>query len=233
MVRLTLAGGALVGLSVTEPAASVRLLIPGPDSSDLVMPEWNGNEFLLPDGGRPIIRTFTPSLRSSDSEELVLDVVQHSGGAVAQWSRTVQEGDRAAVSGPGRGYEIDLRASSYLLLGDETAIPAISQLLEALPQELSAQVHIEVAASDGRLELKSAPVGGVMWHDLAQGEPPGSTLFEALAATEIAPGTKVWAAGEAAAMQQIRRHLFDQVGMARADVTIRGYWKLRAAKTPG
>jgi NADPH-dependent ferric siderophore reductase len=35
----------------------------------------------------------------------------------------------------------------------------------------------------------------------------------------------VWAAGEAAAMQRIRRHLFDEREVPRAQATVRGYWK--------
>ena len=59
MVRVTFRGPELEGLTIAEPAASVRLLIPSSPDDDLVMPTWNGNEFLLGDGSRPIIRTFT------------------------------------------------------------------------------------------------------------------------------------------------------------------------------
>jgi len=58
LTRVTLAGDELAGFTVTEPAASVRLLLPEPGG--LVIPEWNGNEFLFGDGRRPRIRTLTP-----------------------------------------------------------------------------------------------------------------------------------------------------------------------------
>ena len=35
----------------------------------------------------------------------------------------------------------------------------------------------------------------------------------------------VWAAGEAAAVQRIRRYLFDERRDARDRTTVRGYWK--------
>jgi NADPH-dependent ferric siderophore reductase len=35
----------------------------------------------------------------------------------------------------------------------------------------------------------------------------------------------VWAAGEAAAMQRIRKHLFDERNAPRDHTTVRGYWK--------
>src|SRR5687768_15346574 len=60
LLRVTFASPDLDGLAVPEPAASVRLLLPSPGTAELVMPAWNGNEFLLPDGRRPTLRTFTP-----------------------------------------------------------------------------------------------------------------------------------------------------------------------------
>jgi NADPH-dependent ferric siderophore reductase len=39
------------------------------------------------------------------------------------------------------------------------------------------------------------------------------------------PEVRVWAAGEAAAVQRIRRYLFEERGMARAQTSVRGYWK--------
>ena len=41
------------------------------------MPAWNGNEFLLPDGSRPAIRTLTPLRIDTDGLELDVEVVLH------------------------------------------------------------------------------------------------------------------------------------------------------------
>lgn len=60
MVRVTLAGPDLEGFTVEDPAASVRLMLPSPGTRELVMPTWERNEFLPPDGQRATIRTFTP-----------------------------------------------------------------------------------------------------------------------------------------------------------------------------
>ena len=157
MVRVTLAGPDLEGLTVEQPAASVRLLLPSPGAPELVIPSWNGNEFLLPDGRRPTIRTFTPRRVDPEALELDLEIVIHGGGVASQWAEAAEPGDPAAISGPGRGYAIDRDAPAFLLAGDETAIPAISQLLEALPAETPVQVHIEVAHPDARLALPDHP----------------------------------------------------------------------------
>lgn len=225
MMRVTLAGPELEGFDIGGPGASVRLLIPSPGAPGLIMPVWNGNEFLLPDGHRPIIRTFTPRHLRPAARELDLDIVIHAGGDVSAWVETAAPGDPAAISGPGRGYSIDPDAPAFLLAGDESAIPAISQLLEALPVDTSVRVHIEVAHPEARLTLPDHPRTTVEWHDLPSGAAPGDAVVPAVQDTNLYPGTLVWAAGEAAAMQRIRRYLFEDLGMPRALATVRGYWK--------
>lgn len=222
MIRVTLGGPDLAGFPVPEPAASVRLLLPTRD--ELIIPTWDGNEFLLPDGTRPVIRTFTPRRFDPDALELDLDIVIHEGGVAPAWATHAQPGDPAAISGPGRGYTIDPAAPAYLLVGDETAIPAICQLLETLP-DVPITVHIEIVDPRAQLDLHRNVAAS--WHVLPAGAPPGATLVAAVAETDLTPGTRVWAAGEAAAMQRLRRHLFDERGIPRSHAAIRGYWKLR------
>ena len=225
MVRVTVGGPDLEGFVVEQPAASVRLLIPSAGASDLVMPAWSGNEFLLPGGGRPVIRTLTPRRVDPASQQMDLEIVVHEGGAVSAWALKAQAGDEAAISGPGRGWPVPENAEAFLLAGDESAIPAIGQLLEVLPGDKPVRVIVELASPEGRLELPRHPNAEVEWYDLPGGAPPGDALVTAVTSAELAAGTKVWAAGEAAAVQRIRRYLFDDRGLARSDTWIRGYWK--------
>lgn len=225
LVRATFGGDALAGFEPPAPAGSVRLLVPPPGSAQLVMPVWNGNEFLLPDGSRPTIRTYTPLRFDPEGLELDLDIVLHPGGAVAAWAEQARPGDPAAVSGPGRGYEVDPTARSFVLAGDETAIPAIAQLLEALPGEATARVLVELARPDARVELPPHPGASVTWLALPEAATHGSALVDAVRALEIGDDDTVWVAGEAAAVQRIRKHLFDERGLARSQATVRGYWK--------
>ena len=224
--RVTFSGPELEGLTIEQPAASVRLLLPSPGADELVMPTWTGNEFLLPDGRRPTIRTFTPRRLDPQALELDLEIVVHGDGAASEWAATAAPGDPAAVSGPGRGYAFEPDAPAFLPAGDETAIPAISQLLEVQPADRPVQAHIEVADPGARLPLP------VEWHDLPVGAAPGDAMAAAVEAAAITPETRVWVAGEAAAVQRIRRHLFEERGLPRSQTTVRGYWKHgRAADT--
>ena len=225
MVRMTLAGSELEGFTVDQPAASVRVLLPSPGTDELIVPSWNGNEFRLPDGSRPAIRTFTPRRVDPEALELDVEIVVHGGGVASEWAEAAGLGAPAAVSGPGRGYAVDDAAPGFLLAGDETAIPAISQLLEVLPADRPVAVHIEVAHPDARLALSDHPGATVKWWDLPLGASPGDALVEAVAGAELDPETRVWVAGEAAAMQRIRRQLFEDLGLPRSQATVRGYWK--------
>jgi NADPH-dependent ferric siderophore reductase len=227
LVGVTMAGPDLEGLAVELPAASVRLLLPSPGAAGLVIPAWNGNEFLLPDGRRPTIRTVTPRRFHLESGELDVGIVIHGHGPASAWAARAEPGDRAAISGPGRGYTIDPDARAFLLGGDETAIPAISQLLEALLDRPATpvQVHIEVAHPDARLALPHHPAATIHWWDLRPDSPAGDALVAAVRGADIDPGARIWVAGEAAAVQRIRRHLFEERGLTRAQATVRGYWK--------
>ena len=223
MMRVVIGGPELAGLELPEPAASVRLLIPWPGEA-FELPTWNGNEFLLADGRRPALRTFTPVALHGD--ELTLDIVRHPGGAISDWAETASAGEPCAISGPGRGETIDETAGRYLLLGDETAIPAIEHLLDVIPASIEVETHIEVEQPDARLDLPTRTGTSITWHDADADEPPGASLRRAVAAAVVDDHTRVWAAGEAAAVQAIRKHLFDERGTPRGHTTIRGYWKV-------
>ena len=225
LVRVTLRGADLESFEPPDPAGSVRLLIPDELGAELVIPVWNGNAFFHRDGRRPVIRTLTPLRHDAAAGELDVDVVLHGAAPLSEWAVAVQPGDPAAVSGPGRGYTIDRETATYLLAGDESAIPAIGQLVEALPTTARTTVIVEVAHPDARVAFADHSNVDVQWVDLPAGSEPGAALVSAVLASDLTADTRVWAAGEAAAMQRIRRHLFTVVGMTRSQATVRGYWK--------
>lgn len=218
--RVTLAGPDLVGFTVAEPAASVRLLVPWPGEA-VELPTWTGNEFLLADGRRPAIRTFTPVRADPVAGELDLEIVVHGAGVTSTWAAHAEPGRPAAVSGPGRGYTVEVEAPAFFLAGDETALPAIRQLLRALPTDRPRQVHVEIAAPEARLSAATA----VQWHELPAGAAPGDALVAAVRVADIPADARLWVAGEAAAVQRIRRHLFEERGIPRQHAIVRGYWK--------
>jgi NADPH-dependent ferric siderophore reductase len=229
LVRVVLSGPGLASWPEIQPGASLRLLLPRPGSTRLDLPAWTGNEYLYDDGTRPPIRTLTPlpvePTASPDGPALAVEVVRHGSGSLSDWAETVGSGDAVAVSGPGRGYAPDPAATSFLVAGDESALPAITTLLPALPDGADATVLVEIADPVARLAWSGRPGEVTTWLDLPAGAPPGDRLVEAVVATELDPAVRVWAAGEAAAMQRIRRHLLEVRGLPRSQAVVRGYWK--------
>ncbi len=224
LVRVTLTGGELEGFDIGLPASSARLLVPS-GSGEVVLPVWNGNEFLYDDGTRPAIRTLTPLRFDTTTRELDVEIVLHGHGPLSAWAGAVRPGDRAAISGTGRGYDIDPTAAAFLIAGDESALPAITLLLAALPADADVRVILEVAGDDAHVDLPARRGTTVEWRPLATDARPGDALVAAVTAATIDPDVRVWAAGEAAAVHRIRRHLFEERGLPRAHAVIRGYWK--------
>lgn len=226
LLRITLVGDRLADLVVDEPAASVRLLVPNRGTDQLVMPEWDGNEFLLPDGSRPALRTFTPLRVDNDTGRLDLEIVRHSGGAVSDWAEAVDVGAPAAISGPGTGFVYPDGARALIVLADETALPAAMQLAAMAPESLALTVHVEVISAEAVIDVERRSGDSFEWHVTEAGATPGGRLVDIVRSLDHVPdGTDLWASGEASAMHAIRTHLFDTLGLARRRATVRGYWK--------
>ena len=228
LVRVTLTGPGLGALRGDEPAASVRVLLPEPGADEVVLPTWNGNEFLAADGARPPLRTLTPLAprASDDAEELDVEVVLHDGGPLSAWARSAVPGTPCAVSGPGRGYEVDADATAFVVVGDESAAPAMGTLVPRLPR------HARV----GRVHEVRDPAAALDWPDHPGLEvrtvvqpsdgAPGDAALDAVRALDLPDGVRIWGAGEAAGVQRLRRHLFEERRVPRARTVVRGYWKV-------
>ena len=87
------------------------------------------------------------------------------------------------------------------------------------------QVHIEAGHPEARIGLPAHPGAVIRWYDLPAGAPPGEALVGAVRGADLPAGVRVWAAGEAAAVQKIRRYLFEERGLPRTQAAVRGYWK--------
>jgi NADPH-dependent ferric siderophore reductase len=224
MVRVRLGGRDLEGLIVAQPAASVRLL-PSPGAHQLVIPTWNGNEFLLPNGRRPTLRTFTPRRVAPETLELDLEIVIHSRGLASQWEEAAGRGEPAAISGPGRGLpSIPMRPRSCWPVTRPRSPPSAS-CSKPCPAETPAQVYIEVANPDARLALPDHPGAIVALCDLPSAASPGDALVAAVGGASLGADTRVWVTGEAGAVERIRRHLSGDRGLPRLHAWVRGYWK--------
>ena len=129
---------------------------------------------------------------------------------------------------------MDASVAHWVLAGDDTAIPALATLLEALPANATVDLFLEVSAAEEAAAL-DAVHPGVRMHRLVGADAdvaPGALLEAAIRAAELPKAARVYVACEAGAIRRIRRHLLQERGLAPAQVVTRGYWKLGETDHP-
>src|SRR6202167_6445423 len=113
----------------------------------------------LPAAKQPVVRTMTVRRADPAAREIAIDVAVHGEhGAAGPWAAKATPGQPIYLMGPSGAYAPDPAADWHLLVGDETALPAISVALEALPADAIGQVFIEVAEPEDEVPL-TAPEG--------------------------------------------------------------------------
>ncbi len=226
MRRVRLAGANLARYA--SGGLHVRLLFPPkgrapvwPHAGPAALPVWPEGEDEL------VSRVYT--IRSIDPEagHVDIDVVLHDPpGAGCRWSREARPGDLVGMLGPGGG-EVG-PADSYLLLGDETALPAIARSLEHLPAGAKGHALIEVADAGEEQALRHPDGMTLRWLH-RNGAPAGTTTLLEEAARSVArpddPPGFVWAGCEFAAFKAIRRFCRKDLGLRKNQHLVVAYWR--------
>jgi NADPH-dependent ferric siderophore reductase len=202
----------------------LRIRVGGPDLAgfaDEYRPGGHMKLFVPAGDGETAMRTYTPRNVDADRQELDVDFVLHGEGPAARWAAGARPGDRVALAGPKGGFAVAETADWLLVAGDASALPAIGDVVSAIPPGVPATVVVEVADADEQQPLV-APAGvEVRWLSRSDGE----DLVSALRALPLPAGTgQVWLGCEASDMRAIRRHLLDG-GLSRDLLTTRGYWR--------
>ncbi|QES52880.1 phage tail protein [Streptomyces venezuelae] len=199
-----------------------------------VLPRQNVSSLDWPSEGRPISKDYTPVRFDPVAGEIDFDFVRHDGGIASSWAQQTAPGQVTWIAGPKMSHSHPEGADWLLVIGDETALPAIGRWLDEMPEGTRARVFIEVGEESHRQELPTRAQAEITWLVRA-GRPAGrSDLLErAVRDMEWLPGTVfVWAAGEAVTLKGIRRHLSVDRGVPREQTHITGYWR-RAEVAPG
>lgn len=206
---------------------SIRLIFPYPGESDPVLPIQREGGVTFAPGRRPLSKAYTVRRWDPEAAELDVDFVRHGVGVATTWAHRAQPGDRIHMGGPSSSKGMPVGADHLLVVGDETALPAIARLLEELPEPARAQVLVEVGEQSHVQPLSELPEVSVRWL-VRDGAEAGTTglLLDAVRELEWPPGRLfAWVAGEQAEVRDIRRHLVEERGMAKDDVEFTGYWR--------
>jgi NADPH-dependent ferric siderophore reductase len=226
IVRVTFTGEELGAFGWNGPAAHIKLMFPPPGQTELAMPG--------PDSPRPTMRTYTPRKFDPDTRELDVEFYVHGEGPASAWAAQATEGQSLIVAGPGRCYSIDNESPWYLLAGDESSIPAICTILEALPPSTEAHVFIEVADPAEERPLVTLAAASTLW--LKRGDDPadaGKELEKTIRRIGLPEGPgRIYVACESGAVRRIRNHLLNERNFDRSRLVTRGYWKLGETDHP-
>lgn len=156
--------------------------------------DWYDRWRALPHEQRNPFRTYTVRRIDPQARELSVDfVVHHDAGPAGAWAEAATTGDELIIVGPdersphSRG-GIDWHpgtARRLLLVGDETAAPAICSILESLDPRCEVDAFIEVPDAGDALDPVIAPSARLRW--LVRGDAAhGETLISAVTAwTEV------------------------------------------------
>lgn len=176
---------------------------------------------------RPTIRNYTIREHRPEAGEIDIDFVVHGESGVAgPWAAGMPVGAQVGMIDQGCGFT-QPQAQQVLLVGEESAMPAVLGILRDLPRTARGLALIELPdAADQQPAL--APEGvQVRWLIREPGAQPGQLALTAVRAlTALDPGTRCFAAGESALATGARRHLVGSLGVAKSQVTFCGYWKV-------
>jgi NADPH-dependent ferric siderophore reductase len=228
LVSVTFGGEALRGFPQPAPTAHIKVQLPEV-SGELLLPVVGEDGTADWPDGFPTMRTYTPLRYDEDAARLEVWFVDHGHGPASSWAATAKPGDRAAIRGPGGRFQLDPDIAHYWIGGDESALPAVVMLLEAVPATATLDVHLEVVDADDEIALPAHPGATIAWHHRTGAA--GGELEAALEAAELPDGVHVWVAGEASSIRRMRRQLVDR-GLDRTSFTTRGYWRIGEENHP-
>ena len=185
--------------------------------SDFVSASFDDHIKVFVDDAR---RDYTPRSFDNAARELVIEFALHGHGPAAEWAAQAAPGDTLDIGGPKGSMIVPLDYDWHLLVGDETAFPAVARRLEQLPAGAHAIVVLQAADAADRRDFRSAANVDLTWVET------DAQLLAAVRALALPAGDGyAWCAGEAACMAALRRELVDVKGHPREAIRAAAYWK--------
>lgn len=228
LVRVVLGGGDLPDLGMPETTDSyVNVAIrpadaPYPEIFDPRAVRAEHDRDLWPARRRYTVRDWDPAAR-----RLTLDFVVHGASGVGgPWAANARPGDLLVFEGPSGGYRPDPTADWHLMLGDESALPAIAASLEVVPPGVAAVVRLLCDGPEHEVDLTCPGILDLRWLHRSGGPDDADLLPDAARDLQFPHGrVHVFVHGEADEIRQIRRHLLVDRGLGRENMSCSPYWR--------
>lgn len=234
--QVTFGGGDLVDFAPAGPDTFLYLLLAPPGRTELGIDQsftWEAHARMAEED-KPVGAYYTVRRWRPEAAEIDVLMVLHDdhgpdtpGGHASRWAEQAAVGDKVALWGPRTAYDPPEGTEHWVLVADETGLPAVAVIIEQLPEGATAEVLAEVDNAAEHQDLPARDGVQVRWlyRDSAR---PGTTSLLSDAALELPAfdrRTYVWGGGESRTMTRIRRHVRDERGLARGDVSLVAYWR--------
>lgn len=205
MLRITLAGESLADFISLGADDHVKIFVPGAaDEAEM--------------------RDYTPRSYNNLTGELVLDFAIHEAGPATRWALEARPGTIVTIGGP-RGSAVISNVKRWILIGDETALPAIGRRIE---EAGTAEIITSIAAVTGPEEeqnFNSAASVRTLWvHRPLSEATDASGLIAAFDGIDLTDDTFVWIAAEASVARAIKTHVTSGRGHPIGWIKAAGYW---------
>ena len=227
LVRVVLAGGDLDQLTMVEATdAYVNLAFPPRDAPYDAVFDPSAVRTDFPKQWWPARRRYTVRAWDPAQQQLTLDFVVHGDvGVAGAWAVHAEPGDVLVFEGPSGGFLPDPDADWLLLVGDESALPAIAASLETVPSGTVAIARLLCDGVEHELALDCPGELDLQWiHRTAEDDEV--LLAASLRETSFPPGrVQAFVHGEATEIREIRRHLLAERGLTRQDMSCSPYWR--------
>ncbi len=191
-------------------------------------------KLFLPDPTEPsgeAMRDYTPRRFDAERRLLTLDFALHEAGPATRWAQTAAPGDRLAIGGPKGSVIVPDDFDWYLLVGDETALPAIGRRIESLRPGVPVTSVVIVESADDIQHFDTAARHEPVWvlRSGRTGE-DAALLHEALARWRTPEGEGyAWIAAEAQVARAVKAYMLEERAHPKAWLKASGYWIRGAA----
>ncbi|MBY5400902.1 siderophore-interacting protein [Rhizobium leguminosarum] len=227
--RRTLAVESVV--DITPGMRSITLT--GDDLADFISlaPDDHIKIFVPAADGGEERRDYTPRRYDNTERKLTIDFALHQAGPVTQWAIDARAGDWLDIGGPRGSAVVSATVKRWLLIGDETALPAVGRRIE---ESGAGTVITTIAAVTGPLEEQTFETSAelhVRWaHRPLSQATEAAALLKLLSTIDIQPETFVWVEAEASVTRDIRAYLLER-GCPLGWIKASGYWVFGKADT--
>ncbi|HLX03413.1 MAG TPA: siderophore-interacting protein [Trinickia sp.] len=225
--RITLTGDDLEDFESASFDDHLKVFFPEPGADKPAMPVAGPDGPVFPpDRPRPTARDYTPRRFDRATRELDIDFVLHDAGPATTWAAQALPGQYLGVAGPRGSFVVPAGFDWHLLIGDDTALPAIARRLEELPAGSRVAAILEVADFAAQIEFNTAVDLHVVWRHRNEAGAPDDALLQAVRDTYLPKGDGyVWAAGESSAIRAVRQHLCSERGIDKTRIRASSYWR--------